>query len=154
MITIFQAANDEHYAAAHTLFSEYAEQLGHDLRFQHFSDELADLPGMYGPPTGRLLLAADGPVYVGCVGLRRRERSVCEMKRLYIRPACRGAGLGRRLAEQVIRAAREMGYTRMQLDTLGDMTAARTLYESLGFRETSPYYHNPIPNAVYYELTL
>ena len=151
---IFPATTDAHYQAAHTLFVEYAGQLGHDLCFQHFSDELQNLPAMYGPPRGRLLLAEDVGAWLGCVATRPRGEDVCEMKRLFVRPAYRRTGLGRRLALEIIGAARELGFRAMQLDTLRNMTVARTLYESLGFREVPAYYHNPIPGAVYYELRL
>jgi putative acetyltransferase len=124
---------------------EYADGLGVDLSFQDFDSELADPLGFY-----ELVLLADD----GCVALRRIDELTCEMKRLYVRPAGRGSGLGRQLAEAVIAAARERGYSRMLLDTLPEMTAAQALYRSLGFRETEPYRHNPVPGAAFLELTL
>jgi putative acetyltransferase len=124
---------------------EYADGLGVDLSFQDFDSELADPLGFY----ELVLLAEDG-----CVALRRIDEQTCEMKRLYVRPAGRGSGLGRKLAETVIAAARERGYSRMLLDTLPEMTAAQALYRSLGFRETEPYRHNPVQGAAFLELTL
>jgi putative acetyltransferase len=124
---------------------EYAVGLGVDLSFQDFESELADPLGFY-----ELVLLADD----GCVALRRIDELTCEMKRLYVRPAGRGSGLGRQLAEAVIAAARERGYSRMLLDTLPEMTAAQALYQSLGFSETEAYRHNPVPGAAFLELRL
>lgn len=126
-------------------FREYADSLEVDLAFQDFESELADPLGFY-----EVVLLAEG----GCVALRRIDERTCEMKRLYVRPAARGSGLGRRLAEAVIATARARGYERMLLDTLPTMTAAKRLYESLGFRETTPYRHNPIAGSSFLELTL
>lgn len=151
---ILVARSDADYASARALFEEYAAQLGIDLCFQGFAAELEQLREMYGPPAGRLLLAQDGDEHVGCVGVRRLSEGTCEMKRLYARGASRGRGLGRRLALAAVAAARELGYERMVLDTLGGMTAARTLYASLGFRETAPYYANPNADVRYLELEL
>ncbi len=124
---------------------EYADGLGVDLSFQDFEAELADPLGFY----ELVLLGEDG-----CVALRRIDEVTCEMKRLYVRPSARGSGLGRRLAEDVIAEARARGYSRMLLDTLPQMTAAQALYGSLGFRETEPYRHNPVPGASFLELDL
>ena len=124
---------------------EYADSLGVDLSFQDFESELADPLGFY-----ELVLLAEG----GCVALRRIDERTCEMKRLYVRPSARGSGLGRQLAEAVIAEARARGYSRMLLDTLPQMTAAQALYRSLGFRDTEPYRHNPVPGATFLELML
>jgi len=136
------------------LFLEYGESLNFDLCFQGFDDELAALPGAYAPPAGRLLLALHGEAVAGGVGLRPLSPGVCEIKRLYIRPAYRALKAGRRLAEAVIAEARLAGYRAMRLDTLPDMKAAQALYASLGFRDIAPYYDNPIPGARYCELDL
>ena len=153
-LVIVEAAGAEQIDAARALFVEYARLLGIDLCFQGFDRELGGLPGDYAPPSGRLLLALVGKQAAGCVALRRMAEGVCEMKRLYVRPAYRGTGLGRRLAEAAIAAARDLGYERMRLDTLPVMAEAARLYESLGFREVEPYYDNPIPSARYLELNL
>jgi ribosomal protein S18 acetylase RimI-like enzyme len=149
-----QADQPRHFAMAGILFREYAEQLGIDLCFQDFSSELNELADRYGPPSGCLWLVMRGSTAVGCGALRRLDDGACEMKRLYIRRAERGASLGRQVAERLVHSARALGYDRMLLDTLAEMAAARRLYLSLGFRETGPYYRNPLPNAVYMELDL
>jgi len=136
------------------LFSEYAGSLGFDLSFQGFNRELAKLPGEYSTPTGRILIAREGSAIVGCVALRRLDEEVCEMKRLYVQPAFRGRGIGKQLAECVIKQARESGYRRMKLDTLASMEVAIHLYLSLGFNRIMPYRHNPIEGAVFMGLEL
>jgi ribosomal protein S18 acetylase RimI-like enzyme len=136
------------------LFREYADGLGIDLGFQGFEAELADLPGKYSPPAGRLLVAWRGTEAVGCVALRPVDDRSCEMKRLYLRPQVRGERLGRRLAERVCDEARAAGYARICLDTIPSMEAAVALYTSLGFRPTEPYVFNPVPDARFLALTL
>ena len=128
--------------------------MGVDLYFQNLSAELDQLPVMYGPPSGFMLLAGSDEDWVGCCALRRFADRVCEMKRLYVKSAARGAHLGRLLTEGVVNQARTLGYKRMVLDTLEDMISARRLYGSLGFRETTPYYRNPLAGVSYMELDL
>lgn len=140
-----------------TLFREYEDSVETDLCFQSFDEELVSLPGDYAPPAGRLLLArADEEHAAGCVALRPlTPEGTCEMKRLYVRPKYRGLGVGRRLTEAVITEARAAGYHLMRLDTLPSMTAAHTLYASLGFREVDAYCETPTVNNVrFMELTL
>jgi ribosomal protein S18 acetylase RimI-like enzyme len=152
-VKIVDGHGEEHVPAVRALFEEYADSLGVDLGFQDFERELAELPGEYAPPAGRLLLAL-APQPAGCVGLRPFEPGICEMKRLYVRPAHRGSGLGRQLAEAIVAAGRDAGYERMRLDTLPTMAAARTLYRALGFVETEAYRPNPIHGTTYFELDL
>jgi len=144
--------------AVRGIFREYAHGLGVDLCFQHFDEELASLPGEYAPPRGALFLAMVGGQVAGCCGLRPLDTAdypnAAEMKRLYVRAAFRGIGLGRQLAEAALDAARQGGYACVLLDTLSDMEAARALYEELGFEEIPPYYHNPIPGAHYLKADL
>jgi GNAT superfamily N-acetyltransferase len=132
------------------LFREYAASLPFALDFQDFEQELAELPGAYAPPRGVLLLARDA----GCVALRPIDATVCELKRLYVRPSARGTGLGRRLVEAIVTEARALGYSSMRLDTTPSMAAAQSLYEQIGFREIPPYRPNPVPGARYLELDL
>ena len=137
------------------LFLEYASMLGVDLSFQGFDTEVASLPGEYTTERrGALLLAWVGAACRGCVALRELDEERCEMKRLYVRPAARGLGLGRRLAEEAIARARRLGYASMLLDTLPAMSEARALYRSLGFVETAPYRFNPVPGTDFLELRL
>ena len=116
---------------------------------------MAELPGGYAPPPGRLLLAFQNDELVGCVALRKLNDDTCEMKRLFLRPQFHGRGLGKELAERIIEEARVIGYQRMRLDTLSEqMGRAIGLYRALGFREIEPYYDNPVPGALFMELRL
>ena len=156
-------------AVARELFVEYARWLAVDLCFQGFDNELATLPGAYAPPRGRLLLAGAAPDAFGCIALRPLDpQGACcakaatspvgadigEVKRLYVQPAHRGGGWGRRLAEALIAEARAIGYRELKLDTLDWMEGARELYAKLGFRECPAYYENPLAGAVYMALAL
>jgi len=183
MTDIVEAKGAADYAAGRALFKEYARELGIDLCFQDFEFELDHLDEMYAPPSGCLLLgrgagtvapeepaakavaiattgapaAAVAPAtvrWIACAGVRRVSAEVCEMKRLYVRQDARGSRLGRQLAIAAIAAARARAYRTIVLDTLSSMTTARSLYSSLGFRETGPYYANPLPNVVYMALGL
>ena len=151
---IKQARTTAELGAVRRLFREYEAFLDVDLCFQGFEEELASLPGKYARPGGDLLIGLEGERVVGCVALRKLDDRACEMKRLFVRPEARGKGLGRRLAREIIGVARELGYSVVRLDTLEKLTEAMRLYESLGFRKTEPYYANPLPGVVYWELAL
>jgi len=154
-LALVQAESPAQIAQARELFREYAQSLGVDLCFQNFEHELAELPGPYAPPEGRLLLAEYEGQLAGCVALHKWEAGVCEMKRLYLRPSFRGKRLGRAIAETIITEARNIGYERMRLDTIEPiMKDAVEMYRKLGFREIEPYRPNPIAGAIYMDLLL
>ena len=154
-MNLVQVQTPEDVESARALFKEYSAWLGLNLCFQNFEKELAELPGEYVPPAGRLFLAIEGDQVAGCVALRTLGDDMCEMKRLYVRPEFRGRGLGRELTGAVINAARDVGYDRMRLDTLpGKMDRAIAMYRSLGFQEIDAYYHNPVAGATFMELSL
>lgn len=154
MLELVQARSTDDVSRARELFAEYAASLGVDLCFRNFDQELRGLPGEYAPPDGRLLLARTDAELAGCVALRRIDDATCEMKRLYLRPQFRGQGAGRRLAGAIIKQAREIGYRAMRLDTLPSMREAIPLYGSLGLTPIEPYRRNPVPGAIFMELTL
>lgn len=154
-IEIVTSANSEHVEIARSLFREYETWLGLDLCFQGFEAELSSLPGKYSEPGGRLFLAYCDEVVAGCGALRALDSETGEMKRIYVRPDFRGAGLGIRLIDKVIDAARDIGYLKLRLDTFPPkMEKAVSLYRSLGFREIEPYYPNPNSETLFMELDL
>ncbi len=166
-IHLSEPRDDVQLAAAKELLREYAASLTIDLCFQGFDEELAALPGDYAAPRGALLLAwvggnpeaaGEDAQLAGCCALRPLDTAdypnAAEMKRLYVRPAYRGLGLGRQLAEATLDAARQAGYSCVLLDTLDDMESARALYMDLGFQDIPPYYHNPIAGAHYLKADL
>jgi putative acetyltransferase len=154
-LSLIQAETPAQIAQARELFLEYAQSLGFSLCFQNFDDELANLPGGYAPPSGRLLLAEIEGQFVACIALHRLDGEICEMKRLYLRPQFRGKGLGRAVADRIIAEARQIGYKRMRLDTVGPvMKDAVAMYRKMGFQEIAPYRANPMPGTLYMELEL
>jgi ribosomal protein S18 acetylase RimI-like enzyme len=136
------------------LFREYAASLGVDLAFQGFAGELENLPGKYAPPEGALLTARLGGEACGCVALRRIDPRICEMKRLFVRPAARGLGIGRELVARILDEGRARGYRAMRLDTLPSMASAVATYRAFGFKEIPAYIFNPIPGALFMEKDL
>ena len=140
--------------AAREMFLEYRSELGIDLCFQGFDEEIESLPGKYGPPDGRLLVAYDEESPIACGGLRDLGGRVCELKRIYVRPGSRRSGVGRRISEHLIEFGREAGYSVARLDTLGRLSAAVRLYEDLGFSFIEPYNQSPEPDTLYMELRL
>ena len=154
-MTVIQATTPGQIDLARQLFREYEAWLGLSLCFQNFEKELAELPGAYVEPGGRLLLTYYHDELAGCVAFRRFGPNACEMKRLFVREKFRGKGIGRFLIETIIRDAKEIGYERILLDTLPPrMNDAIALYRSIGFKETAPYYDNPVEGAIFMELTI
>lgn len=157
-VQLLHPVSDEDLKETRSIFQEYASSHKVDLCFQGFQGELASLPGDYAEPRGTLLLARVDGVVAGCCALRPLDGSdytnAAEMKRLYVRQAFRGLGLGRQLTEGILDAARKAGYSSVLLDTLDDMESARALYEDLGFEEIPPYYHNPHAGAHYLKVDI
>ena len=155
MLQILQTHNDEMVTQARELFREYEAWLGMSLCFQDFEREVAELPGKYAPPSGRLYLAYVDDKLAGCIAMRALDDRVCEMKRLFVRDGFRGAHVGVQLIERLIDEARLEGYKQMRLDTFPPkMGKAVGLYESHGFRPIPPYYHNPHEGVLFMELEL
>lgn len=157
-VDLLTPSKPEEMDAVRQIFQEYADSLNVDLEFQGFESEIAELPGDYAPPRGQILLARIDGTIAGCCALRPLDDcdypNAAEMKRLYVRKAFRGFGLGRQLAEAMLDLARQGGYDHVLLDTLDDMESARALYVELGFEPIEPYYHNPIPGAHYLKVDL
>lgn len=151
---LHQVDGPELVGIARDLFHEYELAIGTDLEYQGFAEELAALPSPYLPPAGALLLAQGGQGIAGCVALRPLRDGAAEMKRLYVRPAFRSSGLGKRLVEAVIRIAREAGHRELRLDTLATMRSAQALYERLGFTEIPPYGSKYLPGTRFYAFKL
>lgn len=144
------ATSPEDVAAVKGLFIEYMTWLGHDLNFQGVDEELETFPAVY---CHMLLARVDGAA-AGAVALKDLGDGICEMKRLYARDKFLGAGLGRRLSEHLMEDAKDLGFTKMRLDTLPRLEAAFALYGKLGFKEIAPYYFNPIEGVVFFEKDL
>lgn len=153
-LVIAEARWPDDRATVEALLREYVDALAEDISFQDVENELATLPGKYARPTGVVLIARWDGEAAGAVAYRLVEPGVCEMKRLYVRPALRGKGIARELANELIEDARARGYRTMMLDTLASMQSARALYRDLGFRPVAPYYDNPLPGVLYMALEL
>jgi ribosomal protein S18 acetylase RimI-like enzyme len=154
MTEIRAAQFPEHLEAVRAIFREYAASLQVDLDFQDFDAELAHLPGKYAEPEGRILLAWSDREVLGSAAMRPLDNDVCELKRIYVRPAGRGQSLGRQLATRIVQIAKEAGYRKIRLDTLPDMVAAQQLYASLGFQAIPAYVYNPVAGTQFLELDL
>jgi ribosomal protein S18 acetylase RimI-like enzyme len=153
-VSLVEASEPEQIAAVRKLFEEYQKSLSFELDFQCFGHELDDLPGKYAPPGGALILALVNGQAAGCVGLRKLETEICEMKRLFVRPEFQGLGVGGSLVAEVVTAAKAKGYKRMRLDTVASMVSAIALYRKAGFVEIERYCENPLKGAVFMELEL
>jgi GNAT superfamily N-acetyltransferase len=153
-VEVRAATTDDDWRSVHVLVREYLDSLPFAVDFQDTDRELDELATEYGEPHGVALLARVDGVDVGVVGVRRFDDDDAELKRMYVQASARGVGAGRLLGESAVGEARRLGYRRMLLDTVSTMTEAISLYESLGFRPTAPYRHNPRPDAAYFELVL
>jgi len=153
-LVLLTAREREHWYHARRLMKAYADSLGLDLSFQNFEHELDNLESEYASPSAAFILAVENGEFVGCAGLRRFDEGAGEIKRLYLEADARGRGIGRVLAKAIVDAARQIGYERLLLDTLPSMTAAQSLYLSLGFKPVDAYRFNPVAGTMYLELRL
>jgi len=154
-LTISSAESPAAIAEVRDLILEYWESRKLEFTYFNFDREIANLPGDYAPPAGKLLLASCHGEPAGCVALRKLENEICEMKRMYLREKFRGHGFGRALADAIIAEARRIGYRKMRLDTIGPtMREALHMYRQMGFRDILPYRHNPLPGAAFLEIDL
>ena len=145
---------DEEILGAKNLIIEYTQWLNQDLSYQNIDDELHNFPEKYKEPDGAFIIAKDGNNIIGCVGIRKLEDTICEMKRLFVNDNYKGLGIGRKLVEKIIEEAKTKNYKKMRLDTLSTMEAALNMYYKYGFYKIKPYYNNPNNNAEYLEKTL
>jgi ribosomal protein S18 acetylase RimI-like enzyme len=148
------AKTEEEYKAAAALFKEYAEWLNIDLGFQHFEEELLELHKMYAPPFGGIILCKEGMGWLGCIAIRKQADGIAELKRMYVRPAFQGAGIGKALLQEALKLAKKYKYEKIRLDTLNNMLPAIRLYEKNGFYQIPAYYHNPQATALFFEKDL
>lgn len=155
MIKLTEAKSPDEFKIAIDLFKEYAIQIGVNLEFQNFSNEIENIESQYSRPKGVLFLAnQEGNFPLGCCAIRELKDTICELKRMYLRKEGRGLGVGKQMLSKAIETARQMGYRKMRLDTLPSMTAAISLYQSVGFYDIEPYRYNPIPGTRYFEIDL
>ena len=154
MSSFILATTASEYAAAGVMFRAYAVAININLDFQHFEQELADLPKMYGPSQGGIILVKEQELVIGCVAIRRISEREGELKRMFIDPAHQNKGLGKILLQKALQLARDCQYEKLKLDTLNYMSAAIHLYQQAGFYEIAPYYPNPISTAVYFEMEM
>ncbi|WP_153796155.1 GNAT family N-acetyltransferase [Foetidibacter luteolus] len=148
------AATAEDFEDGRLLFREYAASLGFDLCFQNFAEELLTLDKQYNKPDGALILARYKNTAVGCVAVRKLEEGIAELKRLYVQPGYRNLKLGKKLLEQSLRVAQQLGYKLIRLDSAPGQEQAQHLYRRYGFYEIPSYRHNPVPGVVYMEYRL
>ncbi len=155
MVKLLEVKTDQAYQVAVNLFKEYAAQIGVDLSFQNFNQELANLKNQYARPKGALYIAYDEEQNpIGCFGIRSFKDSIGELKRMYLKSNYRGLGIGKMLLLKSIEVGKTLGYTKMRLDTLPTMQSAIGLYKNIGFYEISPYRFNPIEGTKYFEIVL
>ncbi len=154
MIEYILAAALEEYDTARLLFLEYAAAINVDLCFQNFDTELSDLESMYSAPNGGIILCKNDNDFVGCIGIRKKTDTVCEVKRMYVQPGFQNFGIGKALLAEALVLAKKYKYELARLDTLNHMLPAINLYKQNGFYEIAPYYHNPNKTALFFEKKL
>ncbi len=148
-VTVTPASTPADIVAVRALFQEFAASLPIDLGPQGFQDELDSLPGVYAPPGGALLLAKRGGSVLGCIAVKPLlPPGIGEIKRLYVRPAGRGMGIGKALIAEILKAAGRIGYDELKLDTLPHLATAIALYRAAGFAPIAPYGSFPYPGLV------
>jgi ribosomal protein S18 acetylase RimI-like enzyme len=152
-ISINKLAKDD-IEKTKVLIKEYLKWIDINLSFQNINEELASFPEIYKEPEGAFLVAKDGKYIIGCVGLKKLENGICEMKRLYVKDKYKGLGIGKTLIEALLKEAKKKGYKKMRLDTLKKMDIAQKLYKEYGFYEINQYVENPIEGAVFLEKVL
>jgi ribosomal protein S18 acetylase RimI-like enzyme len=148
------ARSTEEFSTAKILFEEYAAALNVDLCFQGFDEELRTLYIQYNLPTGCLVLVYDDEKVIGCAAIRELENTSCELKRMYLKAECRGKNIGKKLLQCMFDKAKDLGYTKILLDTLPQMTQAQHLYKQFGFQQIGSYRFNPVAGTVYMEKIL
>jgi len=153
-LVIREAQKTEDFAAARELIMEYVSWLGIDLSFQNFDQEMNTLPATYGNNDGRLFMAFINEQAVGIAGIKRFDDTACEVKRMYVKPASRGTGIGKQLLMECIGMAKKLNYTTIKLDSAAFMKSAIKLYTECGFVEIPAYRYNPHEEAKYFELLL
>ena len=144
----------EEITKAKELIIEYIKWLNQDLAFQNIEDELINFPKKYEEPDGAFIIAKDNDKVIGCVGLKKLDDNICEMKRLFVNDIYRGKGVGKRLVEKIIEEAKDKNYKKMRLDTLKTMESALKIYYKNNFYKIEPYYNNPNKDVVYIEKIL
>ena len=154
MVLFKKASSKEDYELGQSLFSAYAKDIGIDLSFQGFQNELQQLETQYGAPEGALFLIFDDTAPIGCFALRKLEPEICELKRMYLEKHYRGKGIGKQMMQEALLEAKHLGYSKIRLDSIASMTSAIALYKTFGFKEIEAYRHNPFDDAVYFEKTL
>ncbi len=155
VIQFKKAISHKEYQLGKNLLQKYAKDIGLDLSFQNFENELEELSLQYGPPHGALILIyANRESPVGCFALRLFQQDICELKRMFLDKTFRGRGIGRQMMEKALEQAKALGYSKIRLDSLQNMKAAIALYQEFGFREVEPYRFNPLDGAVYFEKEL
>jgi ribosomal protein S18 acetylase RimI-like enzyme len=145
---------NEEITEAKELIIEYIKWLNQDLAFQNIEDELINFPKKYEEPNGAFIIAKDNDKVIGCVGLKKLDGNICEMKRLFVNDIYRGKGIGKRLVEKIMEEAKDKDYKKMRLDTLKTMESALKIYYKNNFYEIEAYYNNPNKDVVYIEKIL